>query len=120
EAFLDIERSIEAAATEIAPLARVISMPRRIPYEPSSAFVGRDAELRSIQTTLDERQVVVIAGPAGVGKTQLATEFAYRHTASYSLVWWVRAEEPASIIIDLAQLAKELGLSGTEPQDETD
>ena len=51
-----------------------------------------------------------ITGLGGVGKTQLAAEFAYRHRAEYDVVWWVRAEEPVTLLQDLAALAGALGL----------
>ena len=46
----------------------------------------------------------------GVGKTQLATEFAYGHADDYELVWWITAEETASITDQFAELAVQLGL----------
>ena len=46
----------------------------------------------------------------GVGKTQLATEFAYAHAADYDLVYWIAAEEPASIPDQFTALAAQLGL----------
>ena len=46
-----------------------------------------------------------IHGLGGVGKTQLAIEYAYRFAADYDAVWWVRAEEPATLAADFADLA---------------
>ena len=51
-----------------------------------------------------------IHGLGGVGKTQLAVEYAYRHAAEYEVVWWVRAEEPATVAADYAALAGPLDL----------
>jgi tetratricopeptide (TPR) repeat protein len=45
-----------------------------------------------------------------VGKTQLAVEYAYRHASDYALVWWLRAEEPATLAGDYARLADPLDL----------
>jgi hypothetical protein len=45
-----------------------------------------------------------------VGKTQLALEYAHRHRAAYQVVWWIRAEEPATLATDYAGLADSLGL----------
>ncbi len=51
-----------------------------------------------------------LAGLGGVGKTQLAVEYAYRHAGDYALVWWVRAEQPATLAADYATLALQLDL----------
>jgi tetratricopeptide repeat protein/AAA domain-containing protein len=51
-----------------------------------------------------------IYGLGGIGKTQLATEYAYRHRADYPLVCWIRAEEPTTLAADYARLAQSLKL----------
>ena len=51
-----------------------------------------------------------LAGLGGVGKTQLAIEYAYRHAADYAIVWWVRSEQAATLAADYAALAAKLDL----------
>ena len=53
-----------------------------------------------------------ISGLGGVGKTQLDTEYAYRYTSDYEVVWWVRSEEAATLLSDYAALAGALDLPG--------
>ncbi|CAM5551802.1 FxSxx-COOH system tetratricopeptide repeat protein [Streptomyces chartreusis] len=51
-----------------------------------------------------------IHGMGGVGKTQLALEYVYRHQSEYDVVWWIPAERPDRIGQALVALAQRLGL----------
>jgi DNA-binding CsgD family transcriptional regulator len=63
-------------------------------------FTGRDVELRLIGESLSDASTggVVIAGPAGVGKTRLAAEAAELAGARGCAVEWVRASRSARSI----------------------
>jgi predicted ATPase/class 3 adenylate cyclase len=62
-----------ALPTEFPALSTLDRRPNNLPTE-TSAFVGRDAELRSIRERLDDDEVrmVTLTGPGGTGKTRLA------------------------------------------------
>ncbi|MFC3891916.1 FxSxx-COOH system tetratricopeptide repeat protein [Lentzea rhizosphaerae] len=51
-------------------------------------------------------------GMGGVGKTQMATEYVYRHSQDYDLIWWIEAARPTQIRASLTELATRLGLQG--------
>jgi tetratricopeptide (TPR) repeat protein len=51
-------------------------------------------------------------GLAGIGKTQMAVEYIYRHLPDYDVVWWIQATRPAQIRAGLTELAQRLGLPG--------
>ncbi len=78
-------------------------------------FTGRVQVLEDIRETLHKEHNTALTqqalyGLGGIGKTQIAMEYAYQHSASYELVWWLRAESPASLIADYIALASELQL----------
>jgi hypothetical protein len=85
-----------------------------VPYLRNLHFTGREDLLATLQRAkTDETPVVltqVLRGLGGVGKTQLALEYAYRYGGAYRLVWWVRAEDPATLAADYAALAEPLQL----------
>jgi hypothetical protein len=77
-------------------------------------FVGRDEVLSALHRDLRSGRpasaIQVITGLGGQGKTGLVIEYAHRHAAAYDLVWWIRAEDPATLRGDYVELAAELGL----------
>ncbi|HVQ93766.1 MAG TPA: FxSxx-COOH system tetratricopeptide repeat protein [Mycobacteriales bacterium] len=97
--------------------------PRVVPAAPSvwrvptrtAAFTGRDGTLERLHAGLAAGTTVVLQralfGLGGVGKTQLAIEYAHRYAADYDLVWWVPAEQPALIRSALAELAPQLAVA---------
>jgi tetratricopeptide (TPR) repeat protein len=76
-------------------------------------FTGRNEALVALRERLRAGGTAVVQalrGLGGVGKTQIAVEYAHRFAADYDLVWWVTAEDPALIGEQMAALAVELGL----------
>ncbi|MFI9047336.1 FxSxx-COOH system tetratricopeptide repeat protein [Streptomyces sp. NPDC053427] len=80
---------------------------------PNPDFTGREAVLTRLREVfLSEKRaaVQVLHGGAGVGKTQIALEYARRFAGLYNLVWWVDAEDPARIPLHYAELGSRLGI----------
>jgi CO dehydrogenase nickel-insertion accessory protein CooC1 len=78
-------------------------------------FTGRGATLEKLRDKLAGGGVAVVVamalyGLGGVGKTQLALEYAHRFMADYDLVWWVPSERAEEISLALAELARKMGL----------
>jgi tetratricopeptide (TPR) repeat protein len=101
----------------------------RQPYEPAVArarawgevpprnrrFTGRKKQLGTIRrqfVSSDRAVVQALLGIGGVGKTQLATEYTHRFADSYDVVWWIAAEQPELIGLQVAALGVALGCSG--------
>ncbi|CUU59250.1 NB-ARC domain-containing protein [Parafrankia irregularis] len=82
-----------------------------------ATFTGRRHLLDAVHTGLSTPggrvAVTALRGLGGVGKTQLAIEYAWRHAGDYQLVWWINAEQHALIADQLAALAASLELPAT-------
>ena len=111
-----------------------------LPFRKNKDFTGRDRELAEIHealhfsnTLLSAQKILVLHGLGGIGKTQLAIQYAYIHQKDYTSVWWVNAsttqtlsegflgiaqrllsyhakKTTAGLNPDNSQIAKELGL----------
>ncbi len=79
------------------------------------AFTGRNAILERLRDQLLAGGPTVllaqaIYGLGGVGKTQVALEYAHRFMADYDIVWWIPADGNDEIASSLALLAQRLGI----------
>ncbi|WP_238847442.1 AfsR/SARP family transcriptional regulator [Nocardia arthritidis] len=89
--------------TESAGAQRVPMVPR-----PLSALIGRGGELRMLDELLTARRLVTVIGPAGVGKTRIAVEYA----AERPDVWLVRLADIHGSAAIAPTIAAAIGLSG--------
>ena len=84
-------------------------------------FKGREAVLSAVHDGMagDGRAAAqALLGMAGVGKTQIAIEFAHRFAADYDIVWWVSAERPEAVLAQFLTLAVELGWASADEEPE--
>ena len=75
-------------------------------------FTGRAKLLEAVRTKLldgDRAVVQALHGMGGVGKTQLAIEYAHLFAAEYDVAWWIAAQQPELIAEQFGLLAAELG-----------
>ena len=78
-------------------------------------FVGRSELLEKINEQFHIREVIcltqVITGLGGIGKTQMALEYAHRYGAKYNdAIWWINSESAQSTFHDCLRFADALGL----------
>jgi DNA-binding SARP family transcriptional activator len=93
----------------IRSLPIIWNLPARNPH-----FTGRAGMLDEVHDRLrgGEQALIVQAlyGLGGVGKTQLALEYAHRFAGEYSIIWWIDAEQPVLLPEQFARLARMLDL----------
>jgi hypothetical protein len=56
-------------------------------------------------------------GPEGIGKAQMAVEYAYRNAGGYDLIGWMRAGLPEVLAADYVSLAEPFDLPGPDNED---
>ncbi len=87
----------------------VVDTPRR-----NLRFTGRDWALDELHSRLnrseDGASRVALRGISGVGKSQIAIEYAHRFGNDYDVVWWVNAGYRATAREQFADLARRLEL----------
>ncbi len=110
------EGSVQPHSSVTLPPVWNVPMPRNI------HFTGRDAILSKLTEAFHskERAVLpqVIKGMAGIGKTQIAVEYAFRQASIYQAVWWLRAKEKETLLSDYRAFATTMNLLENQGQDE--
>ncbi|EFH84762.1 tetratricopeptide repeat protein [Ktedonobacter racemifer] len=101
-----------------APLERAWN----VPYQHNPYFAGREGLLVRLHEQLHAGQATAlsqaISGLGGVGKTQLAVEYAYRYQEEYRYILWVHAESQESLISSYVSLAHLLNLPQRNEQNQ--
>ncbi|WP_375506456.1 NB-ARC domain-containing protein, partial [uncultured Nostoc sp.] len=95
------------------------SPPNNIPYRGVANFVGRDERLVEVHKKLlqnDNAAILAVAAMGGMGKTELATQYAYRYKDNYpGGLCWLDAKKPnlAAKIVQFAQFYMKLEVPQT-------
>ena len=96
-----------------------------VPYRRNPYFTGQETILTNLHTTLNANnaaaltQPQAISGLGGIGKTQIALEYAYRHEHTYRAILWVQADTRDALISGFTNLARLLNLPQKDEQDQT-
>ena len=91
------------------------TIPMRLPFHRNKNFTGRDGELAEIHEALhnpdallSDHRIVVLHGLGGIGKTQLAIQYAYVRQKDYTSVWWVNASTTQTLSQGFLGIAQQL------------
>jgi tetratricopeptide (TPR) repeat protein len=94
------------------------SKPWNVPHPRNEAFTGREQILTDLRGDLLKKSKQALFGLGGVGKTQIAAEYAYRHRDEYTAVFWSFAGTEQSVRGGYAAIATLLDLPEKESQEQ--
>ncbi len=94
-----------------------------LPYQRNPFFLGREDILDQIYTALHPASgspaiPQALCGLGGIGKTQIALEYVYRHRDEYPIVLWISAETPSGILNDYMTIAMQAHLVPAEEKEQ--
>jgi tetratricopeptide (TPR) repeat protein len=93
----------------------------RVPYHANPNFTGRRKFLDELHQSLVQAAssptIFALVGIGGMGKTQIALEHAHRPENGFKYVWWLRSEEPSTLLDDYIGIAEDLNLPGWNMRD---
>ena len=94
-----------------------------IPYPRNPFFTGREELLSQLHTELLRSQATALSQPqaitglGGIGKTQIALEYAYRHQQDYQAVLWAQADTRENLTWSYLKIAELLSLPEKKEQE---
>jgi tetratricopeptide (TPR) repeat protein len=119
-AFSDIVEGIKKVVSDITATISSLTANKTpqiwtVPYRRNPFFTGRDDILVHLYDNFTTSKTPIIReqvlnGLGGIGKTQIAIEYAYQYQQNYQAILWVRADSLESMTASFITLAQALNL----------
>jgi hypothetical protein len=82
-----------------------------LPYQRNLFFIDKGNSLDELCAALDKsNEIRAIVGSCGMGKTQVALEYAYTRLNKYNIIWWIRCSNHSLLENDYNKLIELLNL----------
>lgn len=95
----------------------------RLPRNKNINFYGRTAELQNIDKFLGHKspnlRTYTIYGRRGVGKTDIALEYAHTNPSNFDAIFWVNCETSVALRQSFSDIAVELNIPGADRNGDT-
>lgn len=95
----------------------------KLPFQQNNNFFGREAELERINSHLTPKEgnndgpklrTYTIYGRRGVGKTQVALQYACENPSSFEAIFWIQCETSVALRQSFTDIAVALNLPGAD------
>ncbi|KAL7276547.1 hypothetical protein RUND412_000470 [Rhizina undulata] len=94
-------------------------VPVKLPFQKNPNFCGREDILDTLQKTLHPspntvdgnvsgRKTAILHGMGGVGKSQIALEYAHRYSDRYTSIFWIDADDQSRVTDSTSEVIQQL------------
>ena len=110
--YPDLRHDIAAVKIQLTDYETTLNARFMIPYQRNANFIGRTDLLIQLRAKLCDiipkswNHRVALHGLGGIGKTQLALEYAYTYKDDYERIYWISGISEASLVSGFQEISK--------------